>query len=792
MEQDSGVFIRRLVTDVSDAMIASDSNMIIREWNPAAEKLYGYTAVEARGKRLVDLVNRRYLSTTREDVLDAFHESGSWHGEVVDTTRDGRQIRIMTRVSKIHSHDNQYIGTVAVNRDITRQRLLEQRQQCHSQIYRLLAEATAICKTQQELCQFIVDRLASILKVHSVILQFIAQETHEKCTCSSSGSNTNLTKGLLTDSNILSHLFKQCERITVNDLNSTENNEVWIEVLKEYKIRGFIAVPICDHNRLPVGAIYLVSQDPFHPCDCDHCHLENFSNMMASAMHRVVSEERSSQTSKRLQTIFEHIIDVYFRISPDGVLETISPSGLAVFKVAAEEEIIGRNIRGWMFGNNAICDTFLDDVISAGSVTGYDLLVKDAANNHLDMEVNARLARSGDGTPLYIEGLMRDLTRRKQMEEELRQKAKLENMGFLVGSVAHAFNNNLTGVLGSISVAQHYAADNEKLKNFLAKAETGCLTAKQTVQQLMLISGSIKPICRPLHLEPLIQGVIETQSRSCQTKIDVHVQDKIPRVPGNYKQLEQVFSHVLANSIEALEGQGQVTILIGLRDGDAMGSDPISLPAAEPMATVTITDNGPGISPDVLRRVFEPFFTTRESSRGLGLSVSRSIVRRHDGSVYITSTEGGGTSVKICLPLYEDDINQKNTSNRLRVLVMDPNQIVRQVFVDIMKELGHFAVGVETDQDCLREFRQSLNNNESYNIIFIDVGTVDSSSGSAVLKMIHRVNPDIYAIATSGYADHPVMIKYDSYGFKGVLQKPFRLNAVEKTLEKLSEQLLNR
>ena len=462
MKQDSGFFFRRLVNDVSDAMIAADPDMLIREWNKAAESLYCYSRAEAQGKPMAELVRREYVGITKKKAVEFFQKTGEWNGEVFDYTSDGRRLRIQTFISKIHGVTGELIGIVAINRDITEQRRRQLRDNRNSQIYRLLAEASATCKTKVDLCTMIVDRILSIVGAKTVFLHLNSNDDQEECVCISSGDNVNLIDFLTQDTSILEQVYQRGERIYVENLHQTTKNAEWVDLLRQHGYRSMLVAPIGISEYDPVGLFCVLTDKSLDICEDDKKYMENFSNMMASALHRVVIEEQSRSNEHKLRTIFEHIIDVYFRIKPDGILETISPSGLALFRYTDEATIIGQNIRSWMFAKNTAFDLFLSDLFLSKSVKNYDFQAKTSSGETLEMEVNARFVTDSSGGTKYIEGIMRDITERKRMEAELRQKAKLENMGFLIGSVAHSFNNNLTAVLGNISLSQHYAEDNDK------------------------------------------------------------------------------------------------------------------------------------------------------------------------------------------------------------------------------------------------------------------------------------------------------------------------------------------
>lgn len=817
MEQDSSFFIRRLVENVSDAMIASDPDFSIREWNPQAVALYGFTREEALGHRIVDLTHREYTDCTREDVLAEFQQTGQWQGEVIERTKSGRMIRVYCKVSKIYSQAGDYIGIVSVNRDITDARLREIRRERVYRIYRLIAEAAAACTGRRQLGQCVADGFATVPGIRGAVIVLTADPRTEspRIVCASPGVEDNLVQSLTEDASLNNRLNHRDGTVIVEDTRQTGDGSIRLDVLRDYGYTALLACGIRSPETTAIGTLYLLTDRYMHVCDDDMHHMKNYSHMLASAVHRVTAHEAHKISERKFRTIFENILDVFFRIEPDGTLRMLSPSGFDFIGKTDPTDVIGRSVQELMSIPRENLESFVNKVINEKTVHNYFWEFKDADGSLRQADINARVVPDHNGTPLFIEGIIRDVTDRVKMEAELRQKDRLENMGFLVGSVAHTFNNNLTAVLGNISVAKFHSGEDSRLAGFLDKAEAACLMARQTVQNLMMITGDLRPHQDYIEPETVIRAAVDTIRNRFQVRFVLNIPENLPRIKANEKLLKQVFIHILTNAAEAMDcpfiEESIDAAGAGVSDSDAADGNsadtvqdsgssrigtitidakvltppPDSSEAQVPAIEIRFEDTGPGIAPDARMRVFEPFFTTRSQSRGLGLSVSRSIVRRHDGSITLTSSEDTGTEVLIRLPVETPQTDTLDTREGLRILILEPETGVRTVFVELMKELGHRAEGVGTGRDFLNRFKYNIDKQMPFDVVFIDMGARDSQSGLNLLHLIRKSDSGIRAIATTGYPDHIAANQFEDLGFDGRLLKPFRLDAVEAELNRI-------
>jgi len=207
---------------------------------------------------------------------------------------------------------------------------------------------------------------------------------------------------------------------------------------------------------------------------------------------------------------------------------------------------------------------------------------------------------------------------------------------------------------------------------------------------------------------------------------------------------------------------------------------------------IVLSDTGPGIPPDVLVRIFDPFFTTKQQGSGLGLATAYSIVKRHEGHVFVESTLGKGTSFSIYLPAATtaDDIEshpaglhrQDAIPAKCRVLLMDDEEYILAVASQTLRGIGWDVVTAPDGKQAVELFRKSWGSNEPFDVVILDLTVPGGMGGVEAVAEMLRIDAKVKAAATSGYSDDPVMAEPAAYGFSARLPKPFLMEDLQKLI----------
>ncbi|MBI5236822.1 MAG: PAS domain S-box protein [Deltaproteobacteria bacterium] len=400
------------------------------------------------------------------------------------------------------------------------------------------------------------------------------------------------------------------------------------------------------------------------------------------------------------------------------------------------------------------------------------------------LHVKAEVSSAG-GLPVRMFGTAQDITGRKKMEEELLKFQKLESLGILAGGIAHDFNNILQGILGNISIAKTYIDEWDKVFGILADMEKAAFRAKGLARKLLTFSMGGEPVKGAVRLGELVRESASMALRGFNAGCNVTSQQGLWAVEADEGQIGQALSNIIQNSGQATKAGGAVEISVENVDA---GEDSGRLKKGR-YVMITIQDSGCGISHDNLLKIFDPFFTTKDNAAGLGLSVAYSIVKKHGGHIDVSSEAGIGTTARIYLPASAraqeswPKAAEKAVGRRMRVLVMDDEEIVRDVVGEMLMILGYTAEFARSGREALDMYKKAMEQGNPFAVVIMDLTVPGGMGGQEAVKKLLEIDPRAKAVVSSGYSSDQVMSDYRSYGFKGVISKPYRVGDFRKALE---------
>lgn len=384
---------------------------------------------------------------------------------------------------------------------------------------------------------------------------------------------------------------------------------------------------------------------------------------------------------------------------------------------------------------------------------------------------------------------------REQLEAQLIQAQKLEAVGTLAGGVAHDFNNLLVVIRGNAELLARdpTAEDAQPWINEVLEAAT---RAEELVKQLLVFSRRQPLEKREVQLNDVVSGVVGMLSRLIGESIAIHTQtaSHLPATTANASQLEQVIVNLATNARDAMPEGGEITIRTGLRELGEATLSPVSGPRPGRYVTLSVTDTGQGIEPDILISVFDPFFTTKPPGKGtgLGLSTVHGIANQHGGWATVDSVVGHGTTFTIFLPVREkvcqadlktDVEGRERAATPCRVLVVEDDPAVRLLTTKVLSHQGHIVTGA----DCCAQARRAVAEaSVPFDVIVCDVGLPDGS-GLNLATALLRQYPTMHALVASGYTENFNPGELDASRAR-YLPKPFGVNELVSELARLLEQ----
>lgn len=366
----------------------------------------------------------------------------------------------------------------------------------------------------------------------------------------------------------------------------------------------------------------------------------------------------------------------------------------------------------------------------------------------------------------YATGIIRNISKRKKLEEQLLQSQKMEAVGQLAGGIAHDFNNILTSIMnyGNILLMK-MGKDNDLLRSYVDAILAS--SKRAATLTLGLLSFSRKQIMNPvpMNLNDIIRKSESLVSRTiCEDiKFTVQLTDKDLPIMADSAQIEQILINLVTNACHVMPNGGELTIRTELMEMDDSFVKHYGYGAPGKYAFMSFTDTGTGMDEETRNRIFEPFFTTKEVGKGtgLGLAIIYGIIKQHNGYINVYSEIDIGTTFKIYLPLIREKIKPGKqaeapvTGGTETVLVADDDEAVRSSLKLILQEYGYTVIMAGDGVEAIEKF---MENKEKIQLLVLDV-VMPGKKGKEVYAKIKKVMPDIKTIFTSGYTEDIIHTK---------------------------------
>jgi two-component system cell cycle sensor histidine kinase/response regulator CckA len=384
-------------------------------------------------------------------------------------------------------------------------------------------------------------------------------------------------------------------------------------------------------------------------------------------------------------------------------------------------------------------------------------------------------------------GMFMDITERKRAEVERLKIDKLEALGVLAGGIAHDLNNVLMGILGNISLAAGALSISEVLARLTA-AETACGQAQNLAQQLLTFAKGGAPIKKLQDLKEIIQEAGRLAICGSMTRVEFSLPEHLWEVEVDRGQMHQVFSNLFINAVQAMPHGG--VIQVQAENLPMTAAADLPLPPGKYVA-VTVTDQGVGVSPENLKKIFDPYFTTKQKGSGLGLATVYAIITQHGGRITVDSQVGQGTTFHLWLSAEEGVVatgkpaETRSFTGHGRILVMDDDTLVREVVGKMLRKLGYEPVFAQEGEEALKLYAQGKNTGDPFAAMILDLPIRGGMGGMEAIHHLLAQDPDARALVSSGYADHPIMARYQDYGFQGVIAKPYKISGLSEVLQKV-------
>jgi two-component system cell cycle sensor histidine kinase/response regulator CckA len=480
---------------------------------------------------------------------------------------------------------------------------------------------------------------------------------------------------------------------------------------------------------------------------------------------------------------------------PEAFLAFMLPTGVAPavrFMAQGDEAHIAMGLLAGLFVAATLITTkriHLTIVSSLGLRFENQDLVEDlqvakshaeALNEQLEIRVQERTAELQQST----ERLRSEIRQREQIEEELLRARKLESLGVLAGGIAHDFNNFLTVVQGNVEMANMLLGWNQPVREILDRTQNACQRAALLSSQLLTFAKGGNPVRHLVSVAKLVTDAVDLARAGAQTSIEVSISEDLRFAEVDPGQIGQALHNIMINARQAMPEGGIIEIHA---ENVVLAGDEV----ADTLVRITIRDYGCGIPVDVLPRIFDPYFTTKSTGRGLGLATAYAIIAKHGGSLSAESRPGRGTVFTIDLPASqerptpESPIVRKIQTGTERILVMDDEEGLRVLLMACLTNLGYNVQTAQDGAEAIALFEDAISSGRRFDAVLLDLTVSGGMGGIEAAARLKELDSSVKLIVSSGYSDAAIMSDFRKYGFDGVIPKPWRIAEMSEVLKRV-------
>jgi PAS domain S-box-containing protein len=733
-----------------DAIISKTFGGIVTSWNPAAEKMFGYTEEEMVGKPITVIFPPDRQDEEHEILAQIRQGEFIRHFETVRVRRDGSRLDVSATISPLKDPAGNIIGVSKILRDITESK--QERQQIN-----LLR--TCISNINDIIIVMEPD-LRGALRVVFV------NEALERLTGYTPSESIDRSPDFLhspnTDKEIAAEIneaFAQRKALRRQIITrGKKGSEYWmdVDISPVFDVKGrcthFVGIyrDVTEFNRVlhrteEQAALLNQTQDAILVRDLEGKVL--FWNKGAERMYGWTAEE----------ALGKHVGDLIY-------------ADIARFKEA-----------------NAI-------TVEKGEWSGeLRHLTKD--RHELNVEARWSLVRDKEGHPKSILAVNTNVTDKKKIESQFMRAQRMESIGVLAGGIAHDLNNIFAPIVLSIDMLKATVADAES-KLILETIETSAQRGADIVQQVLSFARGVEGQrieIQPAHLLRDIQCLIKDTFPK-DIRLHLSMAENMWTILGDPTQVHQILLNLCVNARDAMPSGGTLTVSAENRflDEQYVAMNIEAKPG--PYVLLGVTDSGTGIPPGILDKIFEPFFTTKEIGKGtgLGLSTVMAIVKSHGGFANVYSEPGNGTTFKIYLPAEQQPANVSNEAspevslprgNGELVLIVDDEPSILTITGQTLQAFGYRVLKASNGAEAIVAYAQ---NQGKIDVVLTDMA-MPVMDGSTTIYALLRINPNVKIIAASGLYANGGVAKASSAGVRHFISKPYTAATLLKTLRDIIE-----
>jgi PAS domain S-box-containing protein len=502
---------------------------------------------------------------------------------------------------------------------------------------------------------------------------------------------------------------------------------------------------------------------------------------------RKLAEDALRESEERYRLMMESMKDAAYICSPELRIEYMNPAMI---------DRIGRNATGEVchkaiYERGEKCSWCIFDQVQQKEHVEYE--VADPKDNRYYAVANSPISHT-NGTVSKLT-IFRDLTEFKAIEENLRQAEKMESIGTLTGGIAHDFNNILGIIVGNTELALDDVPEWNPAHSNLEEIKTASLRATKIVKQLLSFSRKTDQKVQPIEIAVVIKDALKFLRSTIPTTIDIQqdIQATDETILADPTQINQVMMNLCINASHAMEQTGgnlTVNVEKVILDYNSAKDYPDLKNGKH--VKVTVSDTGPGIDPEIIDQVFDPYFTTKEVGKGsgLGLAVVLGIIKSHGGAIFVDSKPGKGTTFTMLFPLatekpmVEAQTTEKLPTGHETILFVDDEISIVKMAQKMLQRLGYQVETAMTPGNALEQFSSDPGH---FDLIITDM-TMPQMTGVTLSGKLMEIRPELPIIICTGHSALVDEEKAKALGLTAYVMKPINMTEIAQTIRKVLDE----
>ena len=549
------------------------------------------------------------------------------------------------------------------------------------------------------------------------------------------------------------------------------------------KLFRYLTLPIFSNDR--IVAVVAVANKESDYDDADLRQLRLLMDAVWKVVERTQAEDELRKSEARFRSYFDLPLHGVAITSPEKGWLTVNER-LCSMLGYTRDELSRLTWADLTHPDDLAADVEQFELMCSGRIEQYQIEKRFIRKNGEVIHTLLALGcvRDPAGKVSYFIALLEDITDRKRVEAELQKTEKLKSVGTLAGGIAHDFNNILLVLFGNISLAKEDLSQEHPSYALLEEAEKSMKRAVRLTKQLLTFAKGGLPVKDSVSLGSLVEEAARFDLSGSNVNLAFRQAEGLWPAKADKGQIQQVVSNLVTNARQAMHAGGTLTIM--LENADLPENSVPGLRQGR-YVKVAVQDDGCGIDPKILPQIFDPYFTTKPSGSGLGLTTVWSIITKHGGHIGVESELSKGSAFTFYLPAAACPLPTeakppaaecRPQARAVRILVMDDERSVSSLVERMLTRNGYSVATAPDGREAVALYRQAFETGTPFDAVIMDLTIPGGIGGAQAVKDLLALDPDVRAIVSSGYADDPVMANPAAYGFKGTVAKPYTAGAL--------------